>query len=242
MTGRLIQIELGDRQLVAYQPSGPGPWPLALFLDAQNVFGDAGSFAGGWHLHEALAARERRAQRVPFVLALPHGQDARIEELSPWSAARGRPGRAAAHLEQVVAPLITRARRELPVLAEPEQTLIAGSSLGGLFALYAFFERPDLFGAVLAMSPSLWVGRGAALRHLAAKRRGRPGKIYLDCGGREMRGRALLQAASLAQALAERGYTPPRWLMWRPDASGVHNERAWRRRLPKALRFHYPKP
>jgi predicted alpha/beta superfamily hydrolase len=117
--------------------------------------------------------------------------------------------------------------------------LIAGSSLGGLFALYAFFERPDLFGAVLAMSPSLWVGRGAAFRHLAGARRGVPGRIYLDAGGRETGGAALRQAEALARLLADRGYAPPRWLMWRPDRRGSHNERAWARRLPKALRFLY---
>lgn len=238
--GRVLPIALGGRRLRIYLPAGAGPWPLALFLDGQNVFGDAGSFAGGWRLHEALDARERKGKRVPLVLALPNGGAARVEEYSPWSAMRGRPGNARSYLEHVVAPLIAEARRELPVLAAPADGLIAGSSLGGLFALYAFFERPDLFGAVLAMSPSLWVGRGAAFRHLAQARRGVPGRVYLDSGGREMGGAALRQAEDLARLLAERGYAPPRWLMWRPDKRGSHNERAWRRRLPKALRFLYP--
>jgi len=34
--------------------------------------------------------------------------------------------------------------------------IIAGWSLGGLFTVYTFFEKPELFSAYLAISPSLW--------------------------------------------------------------------------------------
>ena len=38
--------------------------------------------------------------------------------------------------------------------------------------------------------------------------------------------------------LTARGWDSDR-LMWRADARGTHSEAAWRRRLPKALRFMY---
>jgi len=47
--------------------------------------------------------------------------------------------------------------------------ILAGWSLGGLFAMYALLEKPDVFGAYLAISPSLWwddrvlVGRATEL-------------------------------------------------------------------------------
>jgi hypothetical protein len=34
--------------------------------------------------------------------------------------------------------------------------IITGWSLGGLFTVYTFFEKPELFSAYLAISPSLW--------------------------------------------------------------------------------------
>ena len=45
--------------------------------------------------------------------------------------------------------------------------LLAGNSRGGLFATWALTQRPDLFDAVFAFSPSLWVGDGAAVPLLA---------------------------------------------------------------------------
>ena len=62
-------------------------------------------------------------------------------------------------------------------------------------------------------------------------------RVYLDAGGRE---RGLSRAAlEMAHALVRRGLEPGRHLMWRTDRAGGHNERAWRRRLPAALRFFY---
>src|SRR3546814_5308283 len=39
---------------------------------------------------------------------------------------------------------------------DPEQRVVAGSSYGGLGAGWAALERPEVFGSVLMMSPSLW--------------------------------------------------------------------------------------
>ena len=53
----------------------------------------------------------------------------------------------------------------LPFVAErygaqfqPGKTVISGRSLGGLFAGYAVWRRPDAFGGALLQSPSLWWG------------------------------------------------------------------------------------
>ena len=44
---------------------------------------------------------------------------------------------------------------------------IVGHSYGGLFALYALAERPELFRAYLAISPSLWWDNQGIVRHIA---------------------------------------------------------------------------
>jgi len=40
--------------------------------------------------------------------------------------------------------------------ADPSYRVLGGSSYGGLFSMYALFERPGLFNAHIAISPSLW--------------------------------------------------------------------------------------
>lgn len=39
-----------------------------------------------------------------------------------------------------------------------------GSSLGGLFTLYALLERPEAFNAYIAVSPAIWWDRAILLR------------------------------------------------------------------------------
>ncbi len=51
--------------------------------------------------------------------------------------------------EKELAPFVESNYRTLPM------RLFSGHSYGGLFALNAFFERPEMFSAVLAVSPSL---------------------------------------------------------------------------------------
>ena len=56
--------------LRAYVPQvgGPGPRPLLVMFDGQNIFEDHGSYSGGWHAHEAvekLGAATTRAPTTP---------------------------------------------------------------------------------------------------------------------------------------------------------------------------------
>ena len=60
-----------------------------------------------------------------------------------------------AFIEGSVIPLVEQRYR-----ADPAHRVLSGHSLGGLFALYALFERPELFEAVLSLSPAVgWDNR-----------------------------------------------------------------------------------
>jgi predicted alpha/beta superfamily hydrolase len=53
-------------------------------------------------------------------------------------------------IEQTIIPRVERAYR-----ADPSYRVLAGSSFGGLFTLYALFAKPGLFQAYVAASPSV---------------------------------------------------------------------------------------
>lgn len=57
-------------------------------------------------------------------------------------------------LEKEVIPKI-----ESELRADPSHRALVGASLGGLFALYAMLEKPDLFQGYLASSPAILWGR-----------------------------------------------------------------------------------
>jgi enterochelin esterase-like enzyme len=218
------------RPVRAYLPSTVHrgtPHSLLILLDGQNVFGDHGSFAGGWHAHDAVDHLVAATLEAPIVVAVDNGGAHRLCEL-------GRDvrlfGEALAHdlLPRLAATFALRGR---------EGRVVGGASLGGLAALYAAFDHPEAFGAALAMSPSLWFGRRCLPRRLAHAEVTVPAgvRVYLDAGARE-RGRMFADAADLAAWLGRHG-VPPERLLWRPDQRGAHHEKHWRRRLPKALRF-----
>lgn len=213
-------------------------YPVAYMFDGQNLFGDEGTFSGGWHVHRLLDARAAEGKVVPIVVGIHHGGSHRMEDLSPWGIGKGHKGKADALLDWVVGPLRRFVAEDLRILPGPEHTLIGGSSLGGLAALYGGFRHPEVFGRVLAMSPSIWVHRGALLEMARGARLRHGARYYVDAGGREGAG-MMRYAEMLSEILAQRGLVPGESLMWRPDQKGVHNERTWERRLPKAVRFLY---
>ncbi len=228
-------LHLGDfgppsfvaRPVMAYVPARldiRAPHPTLYLLDGQNVFGDHGSYAGGWHAHDAADRLPRRSFLPPVIVAIGHGGVLRNRELGV---------QAPSFVEQVARVLVPEVEARL---GGGGPRVIGGASLGGLASLVALIRHPEVFEGALAMSPSLWFGRRAVLRRLE---RGAwtlpPGaRLYLDAGRRE-RGSMFADAEGLARLLAARGLGSR--LMWRPDAKGAHHEKHWRRRLPKALRF-----
>jgi predicted alpha/beta superfamily hydrolase len=213
-------------------------YPVAYVFDGQNLFTDEGSFAGGWHLHHALNVRATLGKPVPVVVGIHHGA-MRQEELAPWPVEEGQKARADALLDWVVGPLAKMVDEDLRVLKGPENTMIGGSSLGGLAALYGFFRHNDVFGKALCMSPSLWVNEGEIFHYVAkAKCVGDP-RLYLDCGAHEAEGIVIQHAEWMADLLHRKGFSAGYHYMWRPDPRGHHDEKSWRRRLPRALRFLY---
>ena len=130
-----------------------------------------------------------------------------------------------------------RIEREYRVLRGPAHTVLGGSSLGGLMGLYGHFRHPETFGGVLSLSPSVWIDGGVFHRHIADLPLPAVRRIYLDAGAKESR--TMVHSLTLVDLLVAKGCVVGDDLMWRPDARGRHNEAAWRRRLPKALRFLY---
>jgi predicted alpha/beta superfamily hydrolase len=234
--------ELPARHVRIYLPRGYTPdregGSFALYLfDGQNVFDDAPSFAGGWHIHEAAEKLARSGRPVPVIIGIDHGGASRIHELSPF-AWEGKPGQIPVLLDWITGALMPALEEELKLCAGPLGAVIGGSSMGGLAALWSHFHYAHAFGGALVLSPSLWLAGQAIFADIAAQPDPPLSRIYLDMGGREDKGRQLPIAAAMAAHLAGRGWDRDS-LLWRPDAKGGHNEASWRRRLPKALRFLY---
>jgi predicted alpha/beta superfamily hydrolase len=233
LPARYVRVYLPRDYMPEREGGNFGLW----MFDGQNVFDDAGSFSGGWYVHEAAERLARAGRPVPVIVGIDHGNEARVRELSPFDW-EGEPGQITLLLDWITGTLMPLLCPELHLLEGPIGAVVGGSSMGGLAALWSHFHYPHAFGGALAMSPSLWLADQAIFADLEAQPDPPLSRIYLDMGAREDRGRMLPIAAAMAAHLAGRGWEDDR-LLWRPDAKGGHNETSWRRRLPKALRFLY---
>ncbi|MEZ0369137.1 MAG: alpha/beta hydrolase [Candidatus Sericytochromatia bacterium] len=246
---RPVSLWLPPDYPAADAPATERRWPLAVFFDGQNLFGDEGTLGGGWQLHTALTERANAGAAVPVGIGLHHGAQ-RESELSPWDPFPGVSGRAKSQLEWIKTSLLPELYSDLQLDPNPDHCLVGGSSLGGLLALYALFHQPESFGKALVMSPALWPNRFAIFQDLMLQRPRPQAKIYLDHGqrevlepGKEHFGQILFEQTQLMADLLEvMGFEPGHRLSWNPDPEGEHNERCWSRRLPKALDFLYDNP
>jgi predicted alpha/beta superfamily hydrolase len=73
--------------------------------------------------------------------------------MNPLSGDTGNADKFLATLEREIFPLMERDYR-----ADPAQRYLAGSSLGGLFALHAMYAQPQLFQGYIAASPAVVAG------------------------------------------------------------------------------------
>ena len=228
---RLIRVYLP----LGYDAAKPS-FGLYLF-DGQNNFGDAPSFAGGWHVHTAVEKLGKTRRPVPVVVGIDHGGATRHFELSPY-AFGAEPGKLEILLNWITGNLMPALTAELNLIPDPLGAVIGGSSMGGLAAFWSHFRHPEAFGGALVMSPSFWVANQAIFADIAARPTPAVSRLYLDAGAKEDKGRVVEAVKAMVEHLQGRGYGADR-LMWRADARGIHSEACWRRRLPAALRFMY---
>lgn len=209
-------------------------YPVVYFQDGQNLFEPERSFAGAWGADDAADSAARLGYEA-ILVGVPNTGAQRLDEYSPWRDARVGGGQGDAYLAflaESVKPLVDA---EFRTLADRRHTIIGGSSMGGLIALYAYFKRPEIFGRVSVQSPALWFAEGAIFDFVASVPKP-AGRIYLDVGGREGEN-TLANAQRMRDLLLAQGYISNRTLRWVEDRHGQHHEHDWGRRLRKALPF-----
>lgn len=234
------------RGLIVYLPPGYSAdvnrtYPVLYMQDGQNLFDGATSYVPGqhWHLHETADNLIREGAIEPLIIVgVYHAGERRIDEYTPTVNPHNRTGGRAdlygRMLAEELKPYIDGAYRTKP---GREHTGIGGSSLGGLVSLYLGLGRhADIFGRVLAMSPSLWWDKCWLLRHLGQLTRGRKANVWIDAGTAEG-ANTECNAETLADALADRGFTRDAQVKFMRAEGARHSEQDWAHRVHHGLRF-----
>lgn len=241
------------RDILVYLPpsyaKSDRSYPVLYMQDGQNLFDRETAFAGEWELDEAMERLAADEGLEAIIVGIPNAGESRLTEYSPFTDRRFGGGKADAYLRFLLGTVKPLVDRKFRTLREREATGIGGSSMGGLLALYAFFEYPESFGMVASVSPSVGFA-GAAMMHYLVDAPFVPGKIYVDVGTAEGSPRArdplalrgqehayLMSVRQVVETLSHKGYVRDADLRYVEDTGAVHNEQAWANRFPEALRF-----
>ncbi|MER5897707.1 alpha/beta hydrolase-fold protein [Streptomyces sp. NPDC001876] len=215
---RWASERLGGRRTVRVHPVGGGG-PVVLLLDGDDWL----------YLHPAMTAFDAAVasgEMPPVTLVFLPAKDRKAEfgcgpEL--WEAVRDE-----------LLPLVA----ESGVPADPDRLVVAGQSLGGLSAMYAAMEFPDLVSRVACQSGSFWWTPGALDRPdpfggpeggtMAARLRERPDlsglRVAFDVGEHETR---MLPHCGLVETLAEQAGATVRV----SRSPSEHDRAGWRHAL-----------
>ena len=226
------------RRVYLYLPESyreePGRrYPVMYMFDGHNVFFDEdATFGKSWGMNDFMESSGKQLMIVG--VECNHRGNCRLSEYSPVSFSdpelgkiRGRGSATMNWMVGELKPYIDEHYRTLP---DRENTIIAGSSMGGLMALYAVTAYNQVFSRAACLSPSLWVAPGKLLEIAARSAIRRGTVVYMDYGEKELDNHGVSQQAliSMAQLLLVKGVN----LTFRIAPGGTHSEASWEKQIP----------
>jgi len=128
-------------------------YPVVYMHDAQNLFDNETSYVGEWNVDGYL---DQLTDKESIVIGIEHGNEKRIDELTPYQHEKYGGGKGDAYLnflKDTLKPHIDFTYRTKP---DASDTTIFGASLGGLISFYALIKYPEVFGKAGVFSPSFW--------------------------------------------------------------------------------------
>jgi len=235
------------RDLIVYLPPGyeeqpHRQFPVLYLHDGQNLFDGATSFIPGmdWHVGQTADQWITEGRVEPLIIVgIYNAGKQRLGEYTPTRAPRlggGRANRYARFLLEEIGPFVSSLYR---VRLGAESTGIGGSSLGGLVSLYLGLRKPQIFGKIAALSPSVWWNERVILKFADTTPVHPLPRIWLDIGTREGP-RIVDDVERFRDILIRKGWQPEQNLHYERVEGAEHNEAAWAQRVGPFLQFLFP--
>jgi len=196
--------------------------------DAQNLFDVSTSYVGEWKIDEYL---DSISDNKTIVVGIEHGNEKRIEELTPYPHETYGGGKGDLYLEFIIKTLKPHIDSDYRTIPDVKHTSIAGSSLGGLISLYAIIKYPETFGSAGIFSPAFWINP-ELYDFVATATIPQNAKFYLLVGSEE--GESMVpDQAKMVSLLKSKGIKNDQ-IVNKIINGGKHNENFWSIHFPEA--------
>ncbi len=198
-------------------------YPVLYMHDGQNIFDTYTSGFGEWEVDECLDSLIKKGKQASIVVGIDNSPQ-RFNEYNPYDFQQFGKGEGDKYIEflaQTLKPFIDDKYR---TLSSKENTIIAGSSMGGLISYYAMLKLPDVFGKGGIFSPAFWTAPEIKLftDSVAGKM---SSKFFFYMGGMEG-GNYVKDMQDIQEKLGEKSASMIYSVI---DPVSGHNEQAWRK-------------
>ncbi len=206
-------------------------YPIIYMHDAQNLFDAYTSYAGEWKIDEYL---DSSSQPESIIVGIEHGNEKRIEELTPYPNEKYGGGKGDAYLDFIIKTLKPKIDSTYRTRTEPQHTTIFGSSLGGLISFYAAVKYPETFGKAGVFSPSFWFS-GQIYGFASEADIPATSKFYFLMGTKESE-TAVADLQKMVDLLIQKG-VDSKQIINKIVEGGEHNESFWSNEFPEAYQW-----
>lgn len=131
-------------------------YPVIYMQDGQNLFHASPPRPDEWAVDSVLDSLIREGLKEMIIVGIDHGGKDRLREYNPYDSKYGV-GEGKAYLSFLVETLKPYIDKNYRTLKDVKNTSIAGSSMGGLFSMYAISQYPEVFGSAGVFSPAFWL-------------------------------------------------------------------------------------
>ena len=209
-------------------------FPVLYMHDAQNLFGEASSPYQKWEVGRTLNQLFEVTDWGCIVIGIEHGEEHRLAEYSPFPNPNHGGGEGTAYLKFIIETLKPAVDSYFRTLTDAQNTLMIGSSMGGLISIFAAINYGNIFGKVAAFSPSLWWSDD--IYALAAQTSYNFVHKMVLLGGEKESDEMLPDLLAMYYTLSDNGYFEDKiHLDFYQD--GSHTESFWGREFEKAIRW-----
>lgn len=159
--------------------------------DGQNVYFDNESFVKySWRVIQALHQTKQINQVI--VVAVDNAGERRLDEYGPWKNTleiednlEGHGGLGDQYAQWFVNKLMPFINHNYSTKTAAKDTLLAGSSMGGIITAYIGGKYPDLFGSLGVFSLASWFSEREFLAYLSQHPLNPESKVYIQVGTNE---------------------------------------------------------
>ena len=205
-------------------------YPVIYMHDGQNLFDAKTAAYGEWNVDETLDSINAQV----IVIGIEHGNEKRIDELTPFKNEKYGGGNADNYLDFIVNTLKPYVDKNYRTKSNAHNTALFGSSLGGLVSFYGALKYPNVFGKIGCFSPSFWINRNQ-INTLMENTKTFKTKVYFMCGDREGSDDDMVSDLNKVEYLVNTKRCECKKLNKKVIVKGgQHNEKLWREGFKKA--------